>query len=99
MFFLQMLITTYYYHLATSTFYHTESVCFCSCLEGNCMASGPATRDVHLFNSIMGGISSAIAACTARAEANPQWACSRALRERDSANPSLRHRHSLVLQH
>lgn len=54
MFFLQILITTYYVHLATSTYYHTESVCICSWLEGDCMASGSATRDVHLFNSIIG---------------------------------------------
>lgn len=55
MFFLQILITTHYFHLATFTYYHSESVCFLLLIGGRLgMASGSATRDVHLFNSIIG---------------------------------------------
>lgn len=53
MFVVQILITCHYSRSAAST--HTtsqnESVCSCSWMKGN-RASGSATGDVHLFNSI-----------------------------------------------
>lgn len=51
------------------------------------MASGPDTRDVHLFNSIIGGVSTQLSP-SALVEANPQWACAHASSKLSSANPS-----------
>lgn len=99
MFSLQILISTHYFHLATSTYSHTKSVCLRSWLEGDwAWHLCSATRDVHLFNSIigvyqlsylsvhcMGGGKSQVGMCT----------CTE--RELDTANPSPRRRHhSLV---
>lgn len=52
MFYQQILITAHYFHLATSTYW----VCLLVRLIGGrlCVASGLATRDVHLLNSIIG---------------------------------------------
>lgn len=88
MFYSQILITAYYFQLASSPC-PAKSVCFCSYLEGDwAWHLVFATRDVHLFNSIIGVYQLSPSAWV---EANPQWSCAWGWSEPISASLSPGH--------